>query len=215
MSKQIAPNFIDLTGKTFSRLTVVKEAPKPEKGESKWVCLCSCGKTKIIRSRSLRRGLTKSCGCLQKELTGERFKTHGASRSPEYSSWLAMWQRCTDLNSKSYERYRDRKPPEIWRDFKVFLAEVGPKPSPKHTLERIQNHLPYGPGNVGWATRREQNQNNTRNIRVMYEGIEMTFCEACELADLNPKRVRNNWYRVRDMGKVSYGLLSLPKRRVS
>ena len=62
------PNFIDLTGQKFGRLTAIKKMEHNKWGKTMWLCKCECGKEKIFRGHSLREGLTKSCGCLQKEI---------------------------------------------------------------------------------------------------------------------------------------------------
>lgn len=62
---------VDLNGKTFGRLRVKSIAGKDSRGEILWSCECECGGTKIVRSSSLRKGLTRSCGCIVREKTGE------------------------------------------------------------------------------------------------------------------------------------------------
>jgi len=149
---------VDHTGKVFGRLTVLSRLAVP--GErTEYKCQCACGSTVVVKSNSLATGNTTSCGCYGIERNRESKTRHGAAYTPEYIAWKNMWRRTTYTKHKQYAQYKDRKPPESWRSFEVFLAEVGPRPSAAHSLDRTKNSLPYGPGNVRWATRVEQNNN--------------------------------------------------------
>jgi hypothetical protein len=169
-----ASNFKDLTGRKFGRLTVVEFAgrvgPEGKQRCSAWACLCECGQTVQVLGTNLNAGKSNSCGCLQRELSSERQLTHGLTGSSEWESWRAMWDRCTNPKDEAYPRYSTKRPPEEWRDFTVFLAHMGPKPTPKHTIERIDNTLPYGPGNCKWATWHEQTRNTSRNVWIVIGG---------------------------------------------
>ena len=163
-------------GDVFGRLTVLSEAPR--RGYSRyWLCQCSCGSLpKEIRYGSLGAS-SKSCGCLARELAAKRavqsFKlntTHGKVRTPEYAVWHSMWQRCTNLKNAKYESYKDRAPPEKWRAFQVFFADMGPRPSAKHSIERVDNDKPYGPDNCVWATSKDQSRNKSTNVKIEYQG---------------------------------------------
>lgn len=102
-----------------------------------------------------------SCGCLRHLLLGIRSKTHGMAESKEYRSWVAMWSRCTNPEHVAYRRYGGRGITicERWSEFENFFADMGPKPTPKHSIERINNDGNYEPSNCKWATPFEQAQN--------------------------------------------------------
>jgi hypothetical protein len=150
----------DLIGKRFSRLKVIGIAPR--KGlKRRWLCRCDCGKTSIAFTSDLIGGYHKSCGCLQKEITGRRSRTHALSKSVEYQTWCGMKARC----QPEYIKYKDYGGRGIsvcarWEDsFENFLADMGPRPSGKYSIDRINNDGNYEPGNCRWATDAQQRAN--------------------------------------------------------
>ena len=167
---------IDLTGKRFGRWLVQARAPKTARG-TYWQCLCDCGEIRVVFGPDLKRGRSQSCGCFAAELNRAP-RIHGegrdGKRTPEYNSWRCMNQRCNNPNAAGYERYGGRgiKVCKRWREnYSAFLADLGRKPSPAHTLERIKNHKGYTPENVRWATPLEQAQ----NTRQKEEAVRLTY----------------------------------------
>jgi hypothetical protein len=170
----------DLTGQVFGRLTVVCEIDEP--GPIAWKVRCSCGEEKICSTGNLTGGRTNSCGCLKKETCsaiGKQIK-HGKYRSPEYSSWQCMRNRCYYPEDKSYPRYGGRgiTVHPSWKDnFQAFLDDVGPMPDKGYTLDRIDNDGNYEPGNVKWSTPLQQARNRSTNVILSYNGITKTLRE--------------------------------------
>lgn len=170
------PRRLKLIGQRFGRLVVTGDAGNNKHDKSCWECLCDCGKTCIVCARELRIGDTQSCGCLYIEdaaRKGRENKVHGHSHrpdgkpSPEYVCWRAMMQRANYSGNELYVRnYQDRGiiVCERWQSFENFLEDMGPRPH-RFTLERINNDGNYEPGNVKWASYKEQMNNRRPRVK--------------------------------------------------
>ncbi len=161
----------DMVGKTFGSLTVLRRATKREtagRQACRWYeVLCACGSKKLVVGYAMRRGTTISCGCY----AIERSTTHGHSkqgqRSAEYEAWCGMIKRCENPNRPDFPDYGGRgiKICKRWRgSFQLFLDDMGERPSPKHSIDRIKNDKGYSPSNCQWATSKQQ-ANNRRKRR--------------------------------------------------
>jgi hypothetical protein len=197
---------IDLTGKTFARLTVVGLAPERQNGQAVWECLCECGKRTFVLSDLLRKGRTKSCGCWRVEHGRRHGSTvqlrHGHARgsgSPLYQTWANMLSRCRDSNNDNFRNYGARGITvcERWLTFENFLADVGERPSRKHSIDRVNVEGNYEPANVRWATRKEQARNMRSNRNLTLRGETKTLAEWLELSGTNRmtfyQRKRKDW----------------------
>ncbi|ECO0419392.1 hypothetical protein DFV33_04705 [Salmonella enterica subsp. enterica serovar Bareilly] len=189
---------IDLTGKTFGRLTVLNRDTTWKGTRVKWVCLCTCGKRTSVAGSNLLKGTTSSCGCLAKELLVERSTTHGLSRSPEYGVWNAMINRCCNSNSANFGNYGGRgiSVCERWKSsFENFIADMGRRPSNKHSIERVNNNGNYEPGNCIWATTTEQLSNKRNNYKGMFHGKEITLAELSRNTEISVNVLRKRIIR--------------------
>jgi hypothetical protein len=189
----------NLVGNRFGLLTVVERAGSNPRGRALWLCLCDCGITITVHTTALKRATTKSCGCWRRERMIQRNTTHGGRYTPEYHTWRGMIERCTQPGINGYENYGGRGIAvcEHWRKFERFLADVGLRPSPDHTLGRIDVNRNYEPGNAHWETQEEQ-ANNRRNSRFLtYRKRTLTITQWARLlqcgADTLSKRFDAGW----------------------
>lgn len=172
-------NFIDLTGTKFGRLLVIRRAKNRNKESTCWLCVCDCGEERIVYSQSLRSGYTKSCGCLQRDVArGHRFGLrHGMHGTSEYRSWRSMKMRCLLPTYRQYQHYGGRGIAvcDSWMKFENFFSDMGFKPTPLHSIDRIDNDGDYEPRNCRWATDVEQNRNKRPNTRIRNGNHLLTF----------------------------------------
>jgi len=148
---------INLIGQRFGRLVALAYV-----GVSRWNCQCDCGAEKIVETHALHSGRTRSCGCLRIEMLVGRNATHGKAHVPEYKAWAGMIQRCYNPRQTAYQWYGARGVTvcDRWRtSFAEFLTDMGSRPSPAHSLDRIDNNGNYEPDNCRWATPRLQWEN--------------------------------------------------------
>lgn len=171
----------ELVGQQFGRLTVLQHSHQVE-NHHHWHCGCVCGNLKTINGNSLKRGLTQSCGCLQRERAKGRPPKHthslrGGKPTKAYYTWQSMISRCYYPSNHSYKNYAFRGTTvcDRWRhSFENFYADMGDPPSGT-TLERIDNEGNYTPENCKWATPLEQAQNRRTTRRITYQGTTQSI----------------------------------------
>ena len=147
---------LDITGQKFGHLVVLRRA---ENSGHMWVCLCVCGNSHTVRAGNLRGGSTKSCGC--RRWTVKHGGSRRRQRHPIYGLWKGMHMRCNNPHHQDYKYYGARGVTvcERWKDFASFLADVGERPGPQFSLDRIDGDGNYEPSNVRWATATQQSRN--------------------------------------------------------
>jgi hypothetical protein len=175
-------------GDRFGRLVITKY-----ENCFKITVRCDCGVEKMISSSSnLISGRTTSCGCLCKEVSrdiGRKNVRHGMARKArEWTIWQGMNARCRGNNEKAIKYYKVRgiEVCETWRDsFEAFYRDMGPCPSPNHTLERVDGSKGYSPDNCRWATKKEQGRNKRNNRVITYNGKSQPMSAWAEELGIN------------------------------
>lgn len=188
-----------MVGQKIGRLTVLTRGTGLNPKETYWYCQCECGNYITTTRRKLRSKNTRSCGCLAKEKNVCQ-QTHGlAKQIPEYHIWCAMNRRCTNPNAPDYDRYGGRGITvcKQWKSFAQFLADMGRRPSKKHSLDRIDNDQDYNPENCRWALSTTQQNNKQNNKLITHNGQTHTLAEWSKITGIKPStlswRIRNNW----------------------
>lgn len=162
-------------GQKFGKLTVTSEQKHVPGFVYRMAdCRCDCGKDKQVAASHLLSGRIKSCGCL-------KYSLDGLSNTPEYRTWQGMMSRCNKTNNKMYNDYGGRGiiVCDRWKNYKNFLDDMGEKPTPEHSIERVDNNKGYCPENVIWATREVQINNTRKNIFFEYQGKTQTLAQWC------------------------------------
>lgn len=186
----------DLVGRVFGQLTVTARVNPPSgKGRTRWACVCTCLNTTVVAPGKLRSGQQVSCGCYRRTRQSPR-RTHGRSKTPLYRTWGNIVSRCYNPKAVGYELYGGRgiTMDPRWREsFEAFAADVGEPPTPKHTLDRHPNQDGnYEPGNVRWATQKEQQRNRRNNVHCTLDGVTMTLVEWADRMDVPYKSL--HWW---------------------
>ena len=209
----------DMTGERHGRLVVVRCNGPDTRGELKWLCDCDCGGLTAVAGSLLRRGVSKSCGCLRREMSaalGKASQRHGeakdGSTTAEYRTWGQMLSRCNNPNHKLFRHYGARgiRVVRRWTTFENFLEDMGRRTTPKHSLDRVDNNGDYGPGNCRWATSTQQN-NNQRKSRgrvptvVTISGREQLLTDWLKEARVSPR----TYYRRKAAGMPDAEALGL------
>lgn len=170
----------NLTGNRYGQLVVLEVHPQRRPSSHiLWKCRCDCGNTTITSGASMKSNHTLSCGCLQKitagihaEKMGKANTRHGKTHTREYETWHHIRQRCHGTSGESDRHYHDRgiQVCERWDVFENFLEDMGPRPSPRHQIDRIDVNGDYCPENCRWVLPKEQQRNRRNNVLITYQG---------------------------------------------
>jgi hypothetical protein len=162
-----------LTGKMFGMWTVLRRDETKKYRNARWFCRCDCGAEKSVEGNSITRSdrsRSTNCGCVHLRRQTKHGFAARANMHELYGTWVQMVGRCHNPNHPAYAYYGGRgiNVCESWRhDITLFVLDVGKRPTPQHSLDRIDNDGPYGPENVRWATKAEQ-QHNRRDSRAIW-----------------------------------------------
>lgn len=194
------PSLIDLSGKTFGRWFVRRRVGAIS-GCASWECICECTTVRVVSGSGLRTGRSTSCGCKRVETLKAVFTTHGHARlgeqSAEYRIWCGMKNRCQNDKTEDYDAYGGRgiRVCERWRDFASFFADMGPRPSGRHSIDRKDVDGNYEPSNCRWATALEQMRNRRPKNVIELHGQKKDLTVWAKETGLKPRCVRRRLAR--------------------
>jgi hypothetical protein len=187
----------DLTHQQFGFLFVLNRAGVQQftRGTQRlWLCQCVCGHESLVSTHALISGHTSSCRC-QGRGWGQQ-STLRAAHPQAYKTWWQMWRRCTDRRDRAFPSYGGRgiTVDPRWKSFDTFMHEMGEKPGPRYSLERLDNHQGYSKENCVWATQYEQTRNTRSNQMWTYNGVTKCLSDWARVLGLTPPTIR---YRLR------------------
>lgn len=161
-----------MIGQTCNRLTVVSLAPRRQKNRPRYFCRCVCGNEVDVDHYHLKSGHTQSCGCVKLEISTTRLFKHGLTKTPEHKCWVEMRARCLRTDHHAFEHYGGRGISicDRWSEFLNFLADMGARPTLKHSLDRIDVDGNYEPSNCRWALPVVQQSNRRDTRKIAFEG---------------------------------------------
>ena len=172
---------LDLVGERFGSLVVTSRAENSRTGKTMWLCQCDCGEKKVIFATSLTRGLTRSCGCLNKSVAMERMRKHQLSGHRLYRIWTDMKKRCTNPSCKSFANYGGRGIkvcPQWENNFQLFYTwSLLHGYSDNLSLDRIDVNGDYHPDNCRWVDKLTQTNNCRTNHYLTFDGKTQSIAE--------------------------------------
>lgn len=193
---------VDLVGKRFDRLLVL-ERKGSVCNHARWRCRCDCGGEALVTTSHLNRGHTRSCGCVRKEIASRQGKasaTHGMTGTPLYKIWVGIKTRCSNPRVQEFKNYGGRGIMMCarWRDsFEAFVEDMGPRPTSKHSIERVDNDGNYEPDNCIWLEKRLQGRNTRRTMWLEFRGRRLRLSEWANEVGLRPRtlyqRLERGW----------------------
>lgn len=192
---------LDLVGQRFGQLVVIKREDSDKHGKSRWLCQCDCGNTTITSGSMMKKGNTRSCGCLEQQNRNNLWKhkyRHGMSDTVEHWTWKRLFARCYNPNSEYYYLYGgkgievcDRWNPKKGGSFENFFEDMGKRPANCSSIERIDGNSDYSPENCRWANYTEQAYNTTQNRKITIEGVTKNLTEWAKESPVTTGAIRH------------------------
>lgn len=188
---------LELAGLTFGKNIVCAHAGYRKHGHQMWIIQCVCGYRRDSADNNIISGRTMSCRRCFRFECGDRKARHGALRpnsdkAREYRIWCAMKSRCSNPDKPLYRNYAGRgiKVCQRWMDcFENFYEDMGPCPSSKHSIDRINVHGDYEKSNCRWATKLVQANNTRTNVFLDDEGVKITIADYARKHQISPNKI--------------------------
>lgn len=194
----LPPSVKDITGRKFGSWLCVSYAAK-----GYWLCHCDCSVERLVFGADLRRGKSTGCGCIADKKFAEKLIKHGGARRgkelPEYWVWKSMMGRCYIPKITHYSYYGGKgiTVVERWHSFINFFDDMGKRPTPLHTIDRIDGNAAYSPENCRWATRGEQVRNRMSTHWITLNGETKCLTDWARQYNIKPatlaSRLTNGW----------------------
>jgi hypothetical protein len=196
-----------MIGKIFGKLTVLFEVGRSNDGQRTYLCQCECGNKTTVISGNLKKGNSRSCGCARKKVCADRMRLlnfkHGQTNTKLWRTWMGVLERTTVVTSPKFKRYGGRGITvcDDWKDFEIFAKDVGEPTSDSCSLDRIDNSRGYFPGNVRWATAKEQASNRSTNVWVWKDGEKMIASEVAKKVGVSKSTIAR-WIKSGKLQKI-------------
>lgn len=186
-------------GERFGKRLIIKILPyKKDPAAGHVLCRCDCGREKRVKYSCLLLGEQTACNFCRPQ-RGKHRGTANRENTPEWEAWSSMRKRCNNPNHPAYHHYGGRGITicATWADYRIFLQEMGPRPSTRHSLDRIDNSIGYSATNCRWATWDEQGNNRRSNCLLTFDGRTQTIRQWSVAAGINHRtishRLKNGW----------------------
>lgn len=202
----------EMKNKRFGRLLVVSRHGRDSRNNATWNCLCDCGNTTIVNTADLNKH-RKSCGCFARERMAALNKTHGLSHTRAFRSWTKAKQRCFDPKHVAFHKYGGAGITmcDKWKNsFADFYSDMGEPPTPRHSLDRIENTKGYEPGNCRWASKKQQSDNSQWPRLITFRGETKNLSEWARSLGMDINSVRT---RIKILGWSVERALTEPPRK--
>lgn len=202
--------FKDITGEVFGRLTVMGLVGRTGNGQRKiltWQCKCDCGNVVFVKRTGLCN--TQSCGCYATDKSREKSVTHGLTGTPTYHAFVAAKHRCNNEKLYCYENYGGRGVEFRMQSVLDLVNDIGLRPGPEYSLDRVDNEAHYEVGNVRWATHSEQANNKRNTVWLTVDDVTKTLTECAAQSSLSRARIDQ---RVRVSGWCHKCAVTIPPR---
>ncbi len=180
----------DRIGEILNNRKIIDVIKVNSRNKYVWEC-CECGSVAQGEYANLKKEVKNHCGCLGSSRrlgVNNYFYKHGRAKSSEWNSWYEMKRRLSDKNHTSYNHYTNvlklDADPRWINSFEAFYSDIGDKPDPSFTLERIDTYKGYWPDNCRWASRKEQARNKTNTFWCEYKENKHSLSELCALLNL-------------------------------